>query len=137
MRSKRIFTEDLNMLCHCLSKNFFKQIPAFQQKNVRCTVERTHGTVNKNFTFLEVSIWQKFVRCKVRGIIKTLFGFSESEKNLQKVYIRIPDHQPKFCPFRVRGVTQNLNAVIYPTERIYRKFTSDTLIFSEKMYVVI
>ena len=37
----------------------------------------------------------------------------------------------------MRGVTQNLDVVIYPTARIYRKFSSVTLIFSEKMYVVI
>ncbi len=33
--------------CHRLSKKFFKRIPAFWQKNVRCTVERVHDTVNK------------------------------------------------------------------------------------------
>ena len=32
---------------------------------------------------------------------------------------------------------QNLNGEIYPPVRNYRKFTSVTLIFSEKMYVVI
>ena len=43
-------------------EKFFKRIPAFWQKNVRCTVERVHDTVNKNFTFLEVSICPKNVR---------------------------------------------------------------------------
>ena len=62
-----------------MSKKFFKRIPAFWQKNVRCTVGGAHGTVNKNFTFLEVSIWQKFVRCKARG--------KNQNENLQKIYI--------------------------------------------------
>ena len=42
--------------CHRLSKKFFKRIPAFWQKDVRCTVERAYGTVNKNFTIAWVSI---------------------------------------------------------------------------------
>ena len=58
---------------------FFDRIPAFWQKNVRCTVGKAHDTVNKNFTFLEVSIWQKFVRCKARG--------KNQNENLQKIYI--------------------------------------------------
>ena len=48
--------------CHRLSKKFCKRIPAFGQKNVRCTVGGAHDTVNKNFTFLGVSIRPKKVR---------------------------------------------------------------------------
>ena len=33
--------------CHRLSKKFCKRIPAFWQKNVRCTVEGAHDAVNK------------------------------------------------------------------------------------------
>ena len=77
--SIRIYTE--NLICHRLSKNFFEPIPAFWQKNVRCTVEMAHDAVNKNFTFLEVSIWQKFVRCKARG--------KNQNENLQKIYIKV------------------------------------------------
>ena len=41
----------------------------------------------------------------------------------------------KICPFRVMGAIQNLDVVIYPPARIYRKFTSDTPYFFKKMSV--
>ena len=90
--SIRIFTEDL--ICHCLSKNFFEQIPAFWQKNVRCTVGGAHDAVNKNFTIAWVSILRKNVRCKVREIKIKI-------KIYRKFHLRC-HHLSKNCPFSVK-----------------------------------
>ena len=75
-------------------EKFFWGDTCFLAKNVRCTVERAHDAVNKNFTIERVSIRRKNVRCKVRRI-KTQWKFTEN------LHLRC-HHLSKNCPFSVK-----------------------------------
>ena len=148
-----------------MSNNFFERIPAFWQKNVRCTVGGAHGTVNKNFTIAWVSIRRKNAHCKVREIkiaikihrkftsdtpyffkklsvvkwkesSKLCLAFSGARKINKKFTFAYPIIRQNFVRLWW-GEIQNLDVVIYQAERIYRKFTFATPKFTKKMYVVL
>ena len=89
-RSKRIFTVDLKLLCHCLSKNIFEQIPAFWQKNVRCTVERAHGTVNKILQSLGYSFAEKMSVVKWEESSKLCLSFHGTREINKKFTFAYP-----------------------------------------------